>query len=389
MAGKFWAGLDVGVVTTSVCVMQDDGRVLQDSVCPSDLKCVHNEIRWLKRRRNARVGLEAGVGVSIARGLRSLGYAVDIYEARQLSKFLRVRRNKTDAGDAAGIAEAGRIGAAAVSKVYLKSLDGQALQSRLTLRRHLIRERVAAVSLLSRQIELYGGRIGAPRRRGSLSDQVEPELKKLFGRSSASLVSDLRQLVTHCETLIDRQTAIDEELERVARNNDVCRRWMRIPGIGPICSLTFYALVGDPSRFASSEKIGVYLGLTPRLHQSGLTKRSGRISRMGSSAMRGLLVQASMHFMRSADEQCELRRWALEVEKRRGRRRAKVALARRLAIMMLAMWKRQEDFEMFRTSPSRATVGKLDSEVSGTISNATSVVEPTCQTPENITCHLK
>jgi transposase len=339
MARKIWAGLDVGVETTSVCVIDDAGEVLHEAVCPSTLKSVHEEINWLKRRRSARVGLEAGTGVCLARGLRTLGYSVDIYEARQLSKFLRARRNKTDAGDANGIAEAGRVGTSLVSKVYLKNLECQSLQTRLTIRRHLIRERVAAVHLLCRQIELYGGRIKPSTRAQRLREVAEPEMKKLFREPSAALASELRHLLKRCEQMVRDQQAIDHDLRCLASENEVCRRFMEIPGVGPICALTFYATVGEPHRFRRAGDVGSYFGLTPQIRQSGLTARVGRISKMGNAAMRGLLVQASVTFMRSSRDDCDLRAWASGIEQRRGAARARVALARKLAVLMLTMWK--------------------------------------------------
>lgn len=105
MTKRFWAGLDVGVETTAVCVIDDAGEIVHEGSCPTVVKSVHRELACLRRRRFARVGLEAATGTTLARGLRNLGYEVDLYEARQLSKFLRLRRNKTDAGDAIGIAE--------------------------------------------------------------------------------------------------------------------------------------------------------------------------------------------------------------------------------------------------------------------------------------------
>ena len=98
---RIWAGLDVGVETTSLCVIDDAGAILQEGACATDLGCIHRQLRWLRRRRHAQVGIEAGAA-TLARGLRTLGYSVTLYETRQLSKFLRVRRNKTDAGDALG-----------------------------------------------------------------------------------------------------------------------------------------------------------------------------------------------------------------------------------------------------------------------------------------------
>jgi len=344
MTAKTWAGLDVGVETTSLCVINDAGEILQEARCPTDLACIHRELRGLRRRRHSEVGLEAGAA-TLARGLRTLGYSVTLYETRQLSKFLRVRRNKTDAGDAIGIAEAGRIGASLVSKVHLKSLECQLLQSRLTIRRHLVRQRVATVNLLCRQIESYGGRIAGPTRRLVLRSRVEAELNRLFGKQEGPVQNELRKLVAHCEDLIARQYAIDRELKRLATETEVCRRFMEIPGVGPLAALTFYAVVGDPDRFTPSTDVGSYLGLTPKLHQSGLSSRSGRISRMGNVAARTLLVQAAITFMRlGRTAGTELRSWTVSVEERRGRGRSRIALARKLAVIMVSMWKSGECF---------------------------------------------
>src|SRR6059058_3410366 len=108
--------------------MNDAVTVLQEATCSSDLGSVHGELSWLRRRRSAKIGLEASGGLTLARGLRSLGYSVEMYETRQLSKFLRVRRNKTDAGDAIGIAEAGRLGGKLLSRVFLRNVHCQVIQ---------------------------------------------------------------------------------------------------------------------------------------------------------------------------------------------------------------------------------------------------------------------
>lgn len=344
MSRAVWAGLDVGVETTAICVIDDAGTVLQQSSCPSDLRSVHGELRWLRRRRHARVGLEAAGTITLARGLRSLGYSVDLYETRQLSKFLRVRRNKTDEGDAIGIAEAGRIGTSLVSKVHLQSLECQALQSRLTIRRYMIRQRVAAMNLLCRQIEHYGGRIARRPRSMRLCQTVEREIRRLFGKASNPLVAELHRLAQDCERLISYQLALDHELRRFALDDEVCRRFMEIPGVGPICALSFCAAVGDPHRFSRSKDVGCYFGLTPKLHQSGLTRRTGRISRMGNAAVRSLLVRASLTLIKSGGEHGALQKWASEIEQRSGRGQARVALARKLAIVMLTMWKKGEPY---------------------------------------------
>ena len=356
MTKRIWVGIDVGVETASLCVIDGSGEILQQATCASAARAVHREIHWIRRYRHAHVGLEAGGGTSLARGLRSLGYCVELYETRQLSKFLTVRRNKTDADDARGIAEAGRLAGSLISRVYLKSLECQALQSRLVIRRHLIRERVAAVSLLCRQVELYGGRVAGPTA-VKLRAKVEAEIRKLFNRSPNPIVSDLLSLLGQCERLAGQQQVIDREVERLALAHEVSRRLMEVPGVGPVCALTFAATVGDPNRFGRSSDIGSYFGLTPRLRQSGLKVRPAHISRMGNKAMRALLVRSALIFMKAKRADPAVRDWALAIERRSGRGTARVALARKLAVIMLAMWKRDEHYRLRptpRTPPQAA-----------------------------------
>lgn len=352
MAKPLWAGLDIGVETTTVCIINDAGEVVHNSTCATSLKAICRELTPLRRRKYATVGMEAATGMYIARGLRNFGYEIQLYEQRQLSKFLRLRRNKTDEGDALGIADAGRLGAATVARVHLKSLECQCLQSRLTIRRQLIAQRVAAVNILGRQLELYGGRMhGSKSHR--LRATVERELKKVFGRAPSVLKSDLLHLLSHCEGLMEHQQCLDKELSISAAENEVCRRFMEIPGVGPLCALTFFATIADPNRFRRSADVGSYLGLTPTISQSGLTSRIGRISKMGNKAARTLLVTSSGRLLCSSRAKSDLKSWVAKLEQRSGRKKARVALARKLATVMLAMWKSGESYK-----PTAASVGR-------------------------------
>ena len=344
MAKRLWVGLDVGVDTTSVCVIDTDGAVLRETVCPTDAKSVHREIVSLGCRRSGVVGLEAGTGSALARELRALGYTVEIYETQQLSKFLRVRRNKTDAGDALGIAHAGRIASPLVSRVHLKSMECQSIACRLRIRRYFVKSRMNATNIVRQQLQLYGVRIatGNP---ATFHARVDKALTTTFRCGSDPLEGEIRHLIDHIEELRAYKKSLDRELNSLALGIDICRRLMEIPGVGPICALTFFAAVGEPGRFRRASDIGPYLGLTPKLHQSGLAQRSGRISRMGNSMARALLIQASLRFMRCCDPQSRFRAWTSEIESRRGRGKSRVAPARKLATVMVAMWKKGTAFD--------------------------------------------
>lgn len=195
------------------------------------------------------------------------------------------------------------------------------------------------MNLFCGQIELFGGRIGSCTSARQLRKKADLQIRTIFSKSPNPLVSDLRDLAHRCEDLMAYQQRMDRDLGRLAREHDVCRRLMSIPGVGPICALTFYACVGEPHRFRKASDIGPYFGLTPKVHQSGLTSRMGRISKMGHTAARTALVQSSTSFMRWSAANDGLRAWASRIEQRRGRKRSRIALARKLATIMLAVWK--------------------------------------------------
>lgn len=348
---KLWAGLDVGVQTTSICIVDDVGEILRECSCRTTARDVRHELATFRRNRFVSAALEASSATHLAWGLRSLGYPVEIYETRQLSKFLRARRNKTDAGDARGIAEAGRISANAVSRVYLKDLETQCLLSRLTIRRLLSRQRVAILNLIQRQVEQFGGRLPKTRVKGKLKQLLQTEIRKIFAVEPLTLTAELRFLLEHYERMERHLREVDLELTNAAKSNEVCCRLMEIPGVGPICALNFYAAVGDPHRFPCAADIGCYFGLTPRIHQSGLRCRTGRISRMGNTVVRSLLVQSAVCFMRCGKSDSDLRTWTLEVERRRGKSRARVALARKLAVLMLTVWRNGMRYEPLHSAP--------------------------------------
>ena len=338
-----WAGVDLGVETASVCIINDAGEAVHEGCCPASARDVRNQLVKFRKRRFASVAIEAGTGTQVARGLRSLGYPVELYESRQLSKFLRINRNKTDAGDAKGLAEAGRVGASLVSKVYLKSLESQAILSCLTIRRHLIRQRMASVSVLERQIELFGGKLRFTIEDRGIASAAEKQIRKYL-TTGQHPTAELRYLITHCARLITHQKELDRELTRIAEQNEVCRRFMEIPGVGAISALAFFAAIDDPHRFTRLSDVGSYFGLAPRMHESGVTVRKSRISKMGNKNVRSLLVSAAGKHLRYCGSDSALRSWTKAIEQRSGRLPSRVALGRKLAIIMLAMWKRGEHF---------------------------------------------
>ena len=146
---------------------------------------------------------------------------------------------------------------------------------------------------------------------------------------------------------------LDRHLSQVARKDEVCRRLMTISGVGPIVSLAFKATIDDPTRFKNSKAVAAHLGLTPRVYQSGELDLSGHISKCGDRFMRHALYAAANSHLRISKKWSSLRAWGLKLGKRVGMKKACVAVARKLAIIMHRMWLNEEDFQYRRhTAPA-------------------------------------
>lgn len=146
-------------------------------------------------------------------------------------------------------------------------------------------------------------------------------------------------------TLCKAAAELDAIIRKQADQHPVGRRLMTIPGVGPLVSLSFVALVDDPGRFRKASDVGAFLGLTPRRHQSGEMDWSGRISKCGDRAMRGLLVQAASCVLRQTGRFSTLKSWAVRLAGRRGHSKAAVATARKIAVLMLTLWKNGTDYQ--------------------------------------------
>ena len=149
-----------------------------------------------------------------------------------------------------------------------------------------------------------------------------------------------------------RQLLRDLALGRAARNDSVCKKFLAIPGVGPLTSLAFKATIDDPRRFASSRTVPSHLGLTPRVYQSGEIDRSGHISKSGDKLLRYLLVEAATAMLLRSKKWCSIKSWGVRLAKRVGMSKAIVAVARKIAIVMHKIWLTGDDFRFGEASPS-------------------------------------
>ena len=327
---KHYAGLDVSVKDTSVCIVDETGKVCREmkvSSHPDDLVQLLLDPAW----RFERVGLEAGpLSQWLFSGLAEAGFPVVCIETRHAKAFLKAQVNKSDRNDARGIAQMMRVNL--FRSVHVKTLTSQKRRALLTARKLLQDKAIAIENDIRGLLRNFGLKVGAV---GVIK----------FEKRIVELVEGAPELAEIMACLLDARRKLREQVRKlhrklllIVRDNEVCRRLMTIPGIGPVVSLAFTATIDIPARFKSSKAVGPALGLTPTRNQSGESDRIGRISKCGDGMMRTLLYEAAQVMLTRTRKWSWLKAWAMNVAKRRGRLKAIVALARRLAVIMHRIW---------------------------------------------------
>ncbi len=342
---NFYVGLDVGADTSSACIIDSHGAILKEEALPTASEHVVAFIARRARADEVAIGMESGsASILLARRLRVAGYRVHMFGTRQASKFLKIRQNKTDTNDARGIADIVRLGRGVVPEVFLKSTECQHLRSQLVLRQKLVTHRVAGEGAINAVLRLNGGRLKKSWSAVSLQRHVDAELTRLRDVEGIDLFDDVQPILAICKSTRQYLERLDRKLTKLAASSSVCSRFMEIPGVGPISALSFYSAIEDPTRFRRNEDVGAYLGLVPRTKQSGTSIKHHGITKMGNSMTRAHLAIAAGTMLRQSKEECALRTWAINATPRIGRPKARTALSRKLAVVMLAMWKSDQPF---------------------------------------------
>ena len=326
----YYAGLDVSLEVTSVCIVDAAGKVVSEAKVASEPTAV---IRYLAGVGSGieRVGLEAGaLSEWLAGALLEAGMPVVCMEARQVKAALSAMTVKTDRRDARGTAQIARTGW--FRAVHSKSSEGQEMRTLLAARRHLVRQVADGEQPIRGLLRPLGLKVGPVTRRrsaGRVRELVEGQeaLQAIMEPLLAALAACTGQLARLHARVLD-----------AVRADPVCRRLTTMPGIGPVIALTFRTAIDDPKRFRHSKAVGAYLGLTPRKYQSGEIDRTGRISKAGDGDARAALFEAANVAMRPSTRWSGLKAWATRVAQRQGGKRAKVALARKMACVLHRMW---------------------------------------------------
>jgi len=325
-----FAGLDVSVKETSVCIVDDTGKIIREVKVTSEPEAL---LAVLKGPAYCfkRIGLEAGpLSQWLFSALAEAGLPVICVETRRMQAVLKAQINKTDRNDARGIAQMMRVGL--YRPVHVKTLRSQKLRMLLTHRKLLQSKAIAIENDVRATLRNFGLKVG-------MAGKVKFEMRiKELVQNQPDLGVLVEPLLIVRRVLREQTVILHRRLLAIVRGDDVCQLLMTIPGVGPVVALTYRATVDVPARFRKSKAVGAVFGLTCSKYQSGEIDRTGRISRCGDEMMRTMLYEAAQSMLLRSTKWSWLKAWAMQIARRRGMKKAIVALARRLAVIMHRIW---------------------------------------------------
>ena len=333
-----FAGLDVSVDETAICVVNEAGKVMMEAKVPTDPTSIASvlapHVRQLRR-----VGHEAGaLSPWLQPGLKALGLPVVCMETRHVRAAMSAQRNKTDAADALGIAHMMRTGW--FRTAHIKTEACYRIRLLLIQRRNLKRKFLDLENTVRHSLKAFGiklGTVGRGRFDKAVRDAVAHDTL------SASLMDCM--LSARAALWVEYIKLHKLVLQLVARD-ELCRRFLEIPGVGPVTALSFASAIDDPHRFRRSRDVAAYFGLTSKRWQSGTSiDIKGRISKAGDPDVRRALYESANAMLSRYKRPDRVKDWGQNLAKTKCHAKACVAVARKLAVIMHAMWKDGTSYE--------------------------------------------
>lgn len=335
---RYYVGLDVSLKSTAICIVDEKGARIQEDEVDSTPEAIH-EFLGKTGFKIEHIGLESGnLTHYLKNGLLKRKYQVAVMESRKMAAILATIINKTDKNDARGIAEALRVGH--FRECVHRSDDAIEIRTLLHLRQTAIEEKTHVINSLRGHLKVYG--IKFVKKAGkSFRKIVEKSITDLRPRVQRAIGNLLNIL----DTLDQKIRALTREVESVAQADEDVKLLQTVDGVGPITALAFKAEIDDPQRFEDSKDVAAYVGLTPSQYSSGETNRQGGISKKGSKRTRYLLVEAASAIVTRCKVWSKLKAWGMKLQKKKGTRKATVAVARKLAVIMHKMLLTRKPFE--------------------------------------------
>lgn len=333
-----YAGLDVSMKSTFVCIVDEKGKVIREvelSSTPEDIgKCLLETGLQIER-----VGLESGCLTHyLKKGLKKMGYTVVGMESHRMAAILATVINKTDKNDARGIAEALRVGH--YKECVHRSDKAVEIRTVLHSRGTAVEARTHLLTSIKGHLKVYGIRLGA-----GAGKKFRKKVEEAITALSVAIKKVINSLLNVLNVLEEEIKQLDQEVKNLAKNDEQVKLLSTVDGVGQITALAFIAELDDPKRFDDSKDVAAYIGLTPRQYSSGETQRQGGISKKGSRHTRCLLFEAATALLYRSKVWSRLKAWGTRLMKKIGKKKAITAVARKLAVTMHRMLITQKPFE--------------------------------------------
>ena len=340
----FTLGLDLGDRAHHVCVLDASGQIVRDDSLPNTRPALSQLLADFPR---ATVALEAGTHSPwISRYLTGLGATVFVANPRKLHAISRNER-KCDRRDAQMLARLARADVALLHPIQHGTAQAQHDLLGLKLRDALVRTRVNLINTVRFTLKSLGHSVCNP--------SSESFHKTVLADIPADCLPVVQPLLTVMTQVTEQIKGMERDLvQRSKKDYPVTQRLQQISGVGPLTALCFVLKIGDPERFSRGRDVGAYLGLCPRRDQSGGTDKQLRISKCGDGMMRRLLVTAAHYILGPFGPACALREYGQRLAgtgSAREKKRAVIAVARKLAVLLLSLWKHDADYEPRATTP--------------------------------------
>lgn len=329
-------GIDLASKSSSICIIDGQGKLLREVEVATETGDFAKALSGFGRLK---VILEASPLAELAaRMVEESGHEAVVIDSR-LAKQLMKAKKKTDRRDARTLAEIGRSGW--YSPVHRKSAEARELRSLSKARQTVVKTRNVQASTIRGLLRAQGIRLGKVS-----GGEFEQRVRAVVRREVPGLRQAMESLLSLWKLAQIEEKRLAKEIAARSQADEVTRRLQSAPGVGPMISVLYRATIDDPRRFRRGEEVADYLGLAPSISQSGEMEYRGRITKEGDHQLRWHLVEGA-HVLLSKGKDCALKRWGLALEKRKGSAKAKVAVARKLSILLWRLWKEGETFQAF------------------------------------------
>jgi len=333
---RLFCGIDVGTRSSSFCVVDKSRKILKrwsgaTSEIAAELSKIKSEIICV---------IEAGpLSEHICEQVEKVGKKIELIDSRHTKSILHGRK-KTDRIDAKVLADLAAMGW--YNPIYRKHGEARQMRTVLQGRATIVKATTQLKNSIRGLLKANGIVLPAKLEGLRFSQRVLKEISSL-NNNVRQIIADMLEV---WQMAYEKQRREYNHIAKLAAGDVVARRLMTVPGVGPATALCFAATITTHQRFANGEKVSSYVGLAPRVHQSGDTNYTGKITKQGDKLMRWLLIEAASCMLTRVKESFPLRDWALEMQERKGSAKTKVALARKLSMLLYTLWRTESDFKI-------------------------------------------